>query len=206
MKPSILKLGLIGILVLAVTLAGCTGGTTQTPAATPTAAAGGQATQAPGGAQATAAPQGGGAAAGTDLTGANIFGTQAYTWVEYKMTAGSGADKMTIYYKYNQQTGKCSMRFEGVEKMEGMPTEMDCSTTGTAETSADPNEIDTDVKFVKVGTEVVTVPAGTFTADKYTATVEGNTATYWIVRDKPLIKMETTSADGSGIMELNGWG
>ena len=50
-----------------------------------------------------------------------------YNWVEYKMSTGSGSDAMTIYYKYNKQTGKCSMRFEGAQQVQGMPTEMDCS-------------------------------------------------------------------------------
>ena len=52
----------------------------------------------------------------------------------------------------------------------------------------------------------MTVPAGTFVADKYTATSQGTTATYWIVSGKPLIRMEGGSAEGSATMELAGWG
>jgi hypothetical protein len=122
------------------------------------------------------------------------------------MSTGSGADAMTIYYKYNKQTGKCTMRFEGAKKIEGMPTEMDCSSTGGAKAQGDPNQVNPDVKFIKVGTEVVTVPAGTFTADKYTATYQGVTGTYWFVTGKPLIKMASGDATGSMNMELNGMG
>jgi hypothetical protein len=122
------------------------------------------------------------------------------------MSTGSGSDAMTIYYKYDKQTGKCTMRFEGAKKIEGMPTEMDCSSTGGGKAQGDPNQVNPDVKFVKVGTEVVTVPAGTFTADKYTATYQGVTATYWFVNGKPLIKMAGGDATGSMNMELNAMG
>ncbi len=206
MKLSILSIGLIAILVIAVAFAGCSGSTSQPPAATSAAASGAQATQASGGAAATAAPQGGSASAGAATSGEDIFGAQSYNWVEYKMSAGTGAESMVVYYKYNKQTGTCTMRFETAQKIEGMPTEMDCSSTGGTSTE-NPNEVRSDVKFVKVGTESVSVPAGTFVADKYTVTVEGNTATYWIVKDKPLIKMQSPmGAQGSAIMELNGWG
>jgi hypothetical protein len=90
---------------------------------------------------------------------------------------------------------------------------MDCSgaagATGSSggQAQSNPNDIKPDVKFVKVGTETVTVGAGTFVADKYTATMEGTTATYWIVAGKPLIKMEGSASGGSpAIMELNGMG
>ncbi len=194
MKVS-LSYGLILIMVIAVAFAGCTGQSGSTTATSATTATPGV----PAAQVTTAAP------AGNTLSGNDIFGTVSYEWTEYKMTSGAGADQMTVYYKYNLKTKKCTMRFEGANVPAGMPTEMDCSSTGSTTSSNDPNEVSSDVKFVRVGTEVVTVPAGTFTADKYTATIEGNTATYWIVRDKPLIKMETTSSQGSAKMELNAW-
>lgn len=98
------------------------------------------------------------------------------------------------------------MRFEGGESMQGMPTEMDCSSTGGGNAQGDPNQVGSDVQFTRIGTEVVTVPAGTFTADKYTATNQGTTATYWFVNGKPLIKMTGGDASGSMTMELNGMG
>jgi hypothetical protein len=195
MKSTTLGFGLIVLLVIAVAFAGCSGTST-----TPTTSGGQAATQAAGGASS------GSSAAGGSVSAASLFGNLGYEWVEYKMVAGTGAEKMTIYYKYNQKTGKCSMRFEGGAAMQGMPTEMDCSSTGSAQASSNPNDVGSDVKLVKVGTESVTVPAGTFVADKYTATVGGNTATYWIAAGKPLIKMEGGNAEGKAIMELNSWG
>jgi hypothetical protein len=84
---------------------------------------------------------------------------------------------------------------------------MDCSSTGKAQSN--PNDVSStpsDVKYTYVGPDVVTVPAGTFTADKYTATVNGNTATYWIVKDKGLVKMVSNAGEGAATMELNGMG
>jgi len=185
------------LVIIAVAIAGCSGTTPTAPTTggtpAPTTAAG-----APAGT--TSAP-----AAGS-VSGGQLFGGVGYNWVEYKMSTGSGSDAMTIFYKYNKQTGKCTMRFEGAKKIEGMPTEMDCSSTGGGKTQGDPNQIGSEVKFIKVGTEVVTVPAGTFTADKYTATFQGVTGTYWIVNGKPLIKMTSGDATGSMNMELNGMG
>ncbi len=201
MKVSILSSGVILIVIIAIAFTGCTSSspTTGEPAAPATTAAAAAATTVAGSAA---------AGSGSSATGSDIFGTQAYEWVEYKMSTGSGSDAMVVYYKYNSKTGKCTMRFEGAAAA-NLPSgmqEMDCSSTGSTSSSQNPNEVNPDVKFVKVGTEVVTVPAGTFTADKYTATFEGNTATYWIVRDKPLIKMESSSSQGSVVMVLNSWG
>lgn len=180
----------IVLVVIAIAIAGCssTAPTTPTTGGTPaaTTAAGAQ-------------------AAGTVGAG-QLFGGVGYNWVEYKMSAGSGADAMTIFYKYNKQTGKCTMRFEGGQSMQGMPTEMDCSSTGGGTAQGDPNMVGPDVQFVKVGTEIVTVPAGTFTADKYTATIQETTSTYWLANGKPLIKMTSGDATDSMTMELNGMG
>ncbi|OPY35571.1 MAG: hypothetical protein A4E35_02397 [Methanoregula sp. PtaU1.Bin051] len=187
MRPAHLGFGLIVLLVIAITFAGCSG-TSTTPA--------------PSGVQGPS----GSSAAGGPIGAASVFGNPVYEWVEYKMVTGNGAEKMTLYYKYNQKTGRCTMRIEGGQAMQGMLTEMDCSSTGNAQASSDPNDVSPDMKLVKAGTETVTVPAGTFVADKYTATLEGTTATYWIVADKPLIKMEGGNAGGTVVMELNGWG
>lgn len=205
MKMSTWSLGLIFIVILAVAFSGCTSssqtsGTAATPASTAEAA--GSATTIAG----SGASTGSGTAAGGTVTGSSIFGTPSYEWFEYKETTAA-AGGMTIYYKYNIKTGECTMRYEGANLPSGMPTTIDCSNKGTTTTStSNPNEVASDVKFTKVGTEVVTVPAGTFTADKYTATVNGNTATYWIVSGKPMIKMVSSSSEGSMTMELNGWG
>jgi hypothetical protein len=207
----IMKVSQIGILavmlvVIAVALAGCTGSTPAAPATGGASAGGAQS----GGAAASSGSSP--AAAGGPVSAASVFGGLNYDWVEYKMMGGEGAEKMTIYMKYNHKTGKCTMRFEGpgMAGMEGMPSEMDCSSGNMAggQTAGNPNEVSPDVKLVKVGTETVTVGAGTFLADKYTATSEGMTATYWIASGKPLLKMEgKDNSQGSNVvMELNAWG
>lgn len=199
MGISKVSLGLIVLLVAAVAFAGCSG------TSAPPAASGGQAAPAAGGAQQAGGASPAGSAAAGPVSGASLFGGVNYRWVEYKMVSGSGQDKMTIYFKYDK-SGKCTMRFEGGAAMQGMPTEMDCSSTGQAQSGNDPNDVGSDVKFTKVGTETVTVPAGTFLADKYTATTQGGTATYWFAAGKPLIKMEGGNAGGTALMELNAWG
>jgi hypothetical protein len=143
-------------------------------------------------------------ATGSAVSGSDLFGGLSYNWVEYKMSAGSGSDAMTIYYKYNKQTGKCTMRFEGAQ-VQGMPAEMDCSSSGT--TTSDPNKVSSDAQVTcSPVDEPVIVPAGTFTATKCTITLKDGSATTWVVRDKFMVKMQSSSPQGSGEMVLNGYG
>ena len=118
---------------------------------------------------------------------------------------GSGSDAMTIYYKYDKTTGKCSMRFEGAQQVQGMPSEMDCSSTGKAQSN--PNQISSDAQVsCSPIDESVTVPAGTFSATKCTITSQGQTSTAWVVKDKFMVKMQSTSPLGSVDMVLNQYG
>lgn len=202
MKVSQISVIAVMLIVIAVALAGCTGSSPAAPATTGAPSGGSGA--------ATGGSTPSGSSSSGPVSAASVFGNVGYEWVEYKMMAGDGADKMTIYYKFNHKTGKCSMRFEGAG-MEGMPSEMDCSAGGAAtggSAAGNPNNVGSDVKLVKIGTETVTVGAGTFLADKYTATSDGMTATYWIANGKPLLKMEgkDNSQGGNVVMELNGWG
>lgn len=196
MKSTSFGFGIIVLIVVAVALAGCSGTTT------PPASTGGQATQAAGGQTTQAA---GGASSGP-VDASSLFGAN-YNWVEYKTVTGAGDQKMTVYMKWTKE-GKCTMRFEGAgaAAMQGMPTEMDCSSTGSAQSQSNPTEVHSDVKWTKVGTESITVGAGTFVADKYTATMNGVTATYWVASGKPLLKMQSGNAEGTSTTELNGWG
>jgi hypothetical protein len=201
-------IGIIAVMlvVIAVVIAGCS--STQTKATTGSASPG--AASSSGGAAAspaaTAGSQSSGSAvaAGSSASASNLFGGLSYNWIEYKTTSSSGGQSITMYIKW-EKSGKCTMRFENAPA--GMPASMDCSSTG-GKTQSNPNDVSTnsDVKYVYVGPDVVTVPAGTFTADKYTATVNGATATYWIVKDKGLVKMVGGTGEGSSTMELNGMG
>ena len=189
MKFSHVSIIAIFFVLLAVSIAGCTSSGPATPAASAT---GGELN---------------GEAASGSMSGSDLFGGLEYNWVEYKTSSDIGGQQMTIYMKWTKE-GKCSMRFEGAgsELMAGMPTEMDCSTTGSAEAQSNPTDFSSDINMVKVRTETITVPAGTFVADKYTTTVEGTTSTFWIVAGKPLIKMEGGGAEGTIVTELNDWG
>jgi hypothetical protein len=199
MKVSPVSLIAVMLVVIAVSLAGCSG---SSPAAPST----GGSIPVPG----TTASQGTSGSQSAAVSGADLFGGLSYNWVEYRMSTGSGNDAMTIYYKYNKQTGKCSMRFEGAGAA-GMPAgmqEMDCTPTGSSQVSAgDPNEINPDAKVdCSLLDESVTVPAGTFSATKCTVTSQGMTSTTWIAKGKFMVKMEANTGDGSMNMVLNSYG
>jgi hypothetical protein len=143
------------------------------------------------------------------VAGSDLFGGLNYNWVEYKMSTGSDSGGMTIYTKYNRVTGKCSMRFEGAAAA-NMPAgmqEMDCSAKGSSSTPSDPNKVSSDAKVTcSPIPESVTVPAGTFSATKCTVTTQGHTSTTWIVKDKFMVKMESSTDAGAMSMVLNAYG
>jgi hypothetical protein len=208
MKLSHIGVIAVMLLVIAVACAGCTSTQTTTPAT----GGSGQAAAASGGGAASSGAsssgsQGSGSApaAGSSVSAANLFGGLSYNWIEYKMSTSASGQAMTIYIKY-EKGGKCTMRFDPAPQ--GMPATMDCSSTG-GKTVSNPNDVSStpsDVKFTDVGPDVVTVPAGTYTAEKYTATMKGNTATYWVVKGTGMVKMEGGSSEGSMTMELNAIG
>lgn len=184
------------LVVFAIAIAGCTStsppSTTPGPTQTATTAAT-TATGTPTGT--TTAPQG-----GSNVTGANIFGSGAasYNWIEYKMSSSG----MTVFMKIDRVNGSCTMRFEG-EGVQGMPSEIPCGSSG-GPAQQNPNDVQSDVQFTFVGIESVSVPAGTYpTASKYTSQYQGVTSTFWTASGVPgFVKM----VSGDTTMELNGWG
>lgn len=187
-------IGIIAVLLIliAVALAGCSGSSPSAQSGAGTQAAG---TQAAGSSGSSAGP----------VSGTSLFGGLNYNWIEYKMSSGSGSQAMTMYIKY-EKGGKCTMRFDPAPQ--GMPATMDCTSTGSKAVS-NPNDISSsnpDVKFTDIGPDVVTVPAGTYTAEKYTATMNGATSTYWVVKGTGMVKMVGGNTQGSMTMELNGIG
>ncbi len=205
MKFTRIGMAAIALVVIAALIAGCSSSPAATPSATTTPGSAPVATQPAGPPAAQAASSGSAApAAGSSVGAGDLFGGLAYNWVEYKIQGGSAGQQMTMYIKW-EKTGKCTMRFEGAG-VQGMPTSMDCSSTGNTQSNPNDAPANSDVKYTYVGPDVVTVPAGTFTADKYTATVNGAVSTFWIVKGKPLVKMVGSSGDGSSTMELNGMG
>ncbi|AGB01635.1 hypothetical protein [Methanoregula formicica] len=189
------KIGIIAIflVVIAVAAAGCSGSIQPSQPGTGADSAGGS------------SPAAGSTSAGTS-SGTDLLGGVNYEWAEYKITSNAGGEKVSMFFKYNQKTGKCTMRIEGMEDQTGMLSNLDCSSSGSTGSASDPNDIGSDVKLAKVSTETVTVPAGTFVADKYMASSNGVTAYYWIASGKPLVKMEGGSAEGTVTTELAGWG
>lgn len=191
------------LVVIAVAVAGCTGGSTPAPAGgTQTTPAAGSATTAAG-----STPASGSASPvpGSVVTGAGIFGTGAsYNWIEYKMTM----EGMTAFMKF-EKSGKCSMRLEGKDLPGGTMT-VDCSQKGQASSvpSENPAEVKPDVRFTFVGIEPVTVPAGTYpAASKYSVTSEGNTIYYWTAPGVPtFVKYEAAAGNEKVVTELSGWG
>jgi ABC-type oligopeptide transport system substrate-binding subunit len=201
MRYSYTSLIAVMLVVIAVAIAGCS---SSSPAASPS-----------GGAQTTAAPAGtsfgsSSGGSGSAVTGASLFGGLNYNWVEYKMTTGSGDQSMTIYTKYDKTTGKCTMRFEGAAAA-NMPASMqniDCSSKGSSTTTqSNPNTVPSDAQVTcSPLTEKVVVPAGPFDATKCTVTSQGHTSTTWIVKDKFMVKMESSSDAGAVSMVLNAYG
>lgn len=202
MKVSYISFIAVMFVVVAVAVAGCSG---SAPAAPST----GVPTQAPG-SSVVPSPSVSSGTSAVAVGGTDLFGGLNYNWVEYKMSAGSGDQAMTIYYKYNKQTGKCSMRFEGAGASQ-MPASMqniDCSSQGSSQASTDPNQVSSDAKVdCSPLEESVTVPAGTFSATKCTVTSHGSTSTTWIVKNKFMVKMEGSSTEGGSVnMVLNAYG
>ncbi len=185
------------LIVIAVALAGCSG---SSPATTSPGS-----TQVP----VTTAPSGSSVSSPAAVSGGDLFGGLSYNWVEYKTTVGSGKESMTMYMKYNRQTGKCSMRFEGADA-DMLPAgmqEMDCSGAGSTAASGDPNEIRSDAKVdCSILEEPVIVPAGTFSATKCTITSPETTSYAWIAKGKFLVKMDASTDEGSMNMVLNSYG
>jgi hypothetical protein len=193
MKYSHIGIFAVILVVIAVAVAGCSGSSQPSSTGNAPASTG------------AGSPAAGSADAGS-VSGTQLLGGLNYEWAEYKITSNAGGEKVTMFFKYNQKTGKCTMRIEGMEDQTGMLSNLDCSSSGSTSSASDPNDIGSDVKLAKVTTETVTVPAGTFVTDKYMASSGGVTAYYWIASGKPLIKMEGGSAGSIVTTELSGWG
>jgi hypothetical protein len=207
MRFSHISLIAVMLVVIAVAVAGCTGNSGAQPLVKDTQAAGSTSSGSSSSGSSSSGSSGGSSAA---VGGTDLFGGLNYNWVEYKMSTSSDAGGMTIYMKFNKQTGKCSMRFEGAGASQ-MPANMqniDCSSKGgSTQTQSDPNTVPSDAKVsCSPLDESVTVPAGTFSATKCTVTSQGHTSTTWIVKNKFMVKMESSTDAGAMSMVLNSYG
>jgi hypothetical protein len=198
MKVTHISLIAVVLVVIAVSLAGCSTTTTIAPPSGGTQAAGSS-----GGSSPSGTSSGG---SGSAVSGAGLFSKLNYDWVEYKIDAGSG---MTMYMKQNRKTGICSTRIEGAAAANmpaGMASrEFPCKEgSGQASTSV-PDAPPSDAKVTcSPIPETVSVPAGTFSATKCTVVSKGMTTSSWIVKDKFVVKTEGSSTEGGSMsMVLN---
>jgi hypothetical protein len=202
-RRDIMKLSYFGILaimivVIGVAVAGCASNSPSAPATgTPASVS----PPGPAGSSAPTAAATAGSSSGGGISGASLFGGLSYNWVEYK----TSAQGTTIYIKFDKTAGTCTMRFEGANVPQGMPTTMDCSSSGKSQNN--PNQITSDAQVTcSPISEQVTVPAGSFSATKCTVVSQGTTSTTWVVPGKYMVKSESNTAQGPVDLELNAYG
>jgi hypothetical protein len=209
MRFSHISLIAVMLVVIAVAIAGCSGNSGAQPIVKSTQAAGSSSGSSTSGTSSSGSSSGSSGSSSSSVSGADLFGGLNYNWVEYKIDAGSG---MTMYIKQNKLTGKCSTRFEGAAAA-NLPADMngkeyDCK--GGSGSSSSPSVPDAPPSDAKVDCslldESVTVPAGTFSATKCTVTSQGHTSTTWIVKNKFMVKMESSTDAGAMNMVLNAYG
>ncbi|CAJ36525.1 hypothetical protein [Methanocella arvoryzae] len=209
---------LVLLVVAALSVSGCTtpggdGGKT-TPTATPGA------TDEPGvqpTASATESP-------GLMDTLSSLYQMSKFTWYEYQYMIDMG-EGMTMKMKTKMEfLGQAADPEDGVvgehirmTSTTSIPGMGDQTTTNDFYTKPDSDSSDADsddywsstAKIVNVGTETVTVPAGTFVCTKYSVTdsdMEG-TSYFWSSPQAPLPVKYSTTVEGQTMdMELVGWG
>jgi hypothetical protein len=227
MKPAQGVFIAIGLIAIAVMLAGCT---SSTPSGT-----GGQT----GAAVSAAATSAGAASAnlqpGATVDSASLFGKNA-NWFEYVMTSTVEGKTTTMTMRTDRSTdtykGAAAIHYKNTMNAEGMTSVTDIyyDTTmtnilgGTMTTTVGGKSYTMDIPAEQLkkssgptfekktaltyqGPDAVTVPAGTYAAGKYTATTDGTPVTYWVAGGVPLPVKYTTSAQGVTMTaELKGWG
>ena len=186
--------------------------TTHPPTTTPPA------TTPPGSPPQTTQPPG-----GNEISGSQLFQLGKVKHYKYKMTMTSQGTTydistdtvngkecwlftttveqqgMSMTYKiwYDKATMQCvKARMEVAGMMQDVPCAQVQQSTGGGQPKS-------DVKLTYVGTETVTVPAGTFQCLVYRVTTQGTTSTYYIAPDVPVpVKWVIESQSGSVTAEL----
>ncbi len=233
MKRSHLNFGLVIILIIAVSFAGCTTQTTSTKAGNfGQASSGGAGTGAPAGSQPVMKP-------GTTVNSSDLFGDDTHStyWVEYRTTNTFGGTVNTGTMKLENSPGEYkgtpAIHFRMTNTHDGLGTVTDTyydiprtavlgeTTTWmhngqidrTDETSRDQLQkrkvkAEDQTVYTFVGIESVTVPFGTYaTAGKYTAPSGTGTDTYWFVPGIPMpVKELYRTSDGEYTKEMVRWG
>lgn len=104
--------------------------------------------------------------------------------------------------------GHMTMKTDGTVVMDqDIPASAAASTTPSTGSTQNPLQTYQDSSMTNSGTESVTVPAGTYTATKYTWTSGDATGSAWVASSVPLPVKITSSSSGTTMdMELTGWG
>ena len=207
MRFSHISLIAVMLVVIAVALAGCSGSSPAAPSSSGTQTTGTAAGAASGGSSVPAA--------GSVVSGANLFGNANYKWYEYKMTSKDMSSNTKFEVSQDTYKGKAVkhtkmtstmttpmaattiydiyMDASGVSMGGHMKMisngqtimDQDIPAGDPSKTPKDPTA-DPTVQYTFVGVEPVNVPAGTYPAAmKYTANIQGMTSTYWTAPGVP---------------------
>ena len=223
--------GYIGILLVfvimaTVAVAGCTSSTNTNATATP--AASGMAT---GTATAVAS-----AAAGGSTPFSSVFNMGSLKYFEYQLTMANGTSNMREDFGVTYNGAKANEVSITSNMSGGMTSIMQIYSDASGNTlgghmktmqngqvlyesdipassvnssmtvSSNPIASTGNVAMTTVGTESVTVPAGTYTATKYTYTMDSASEMVWAASGVPVpVKMESSAGGQTTTMELVGW-
>lgn len=182
------------VVLTAMAAAGCTT-TTTSPSVTATPAA----SQAPATSSATAT-----AKATTPASSVPSLDFNSLKALEYKITSveDGQSTSMNMRWEYTATEVHMKITSEGTTVMDmTVPVDQASSTQESGSLSEAMNP-DFESKLISAGTDVVTVPKGTFTCTKYTVT-EGNAiGTYWLANNVPVPVKMTQSEDGKETMSM----
>jgi hypothetical protein len=141
----------------------------------------------------------------TEISSDPFQGTPAVHYKNTLVLIGQGTTIITdIYYDTtfdNILGGTITSIINGLTTTNAIPADQLKKDAGDA-------NFQKETTLIYQGRETVTVPAGTFDADKYTATTDNGNATYWVAQGVPVpVKYYILSTDGSDVTaELEGWG
>ena len=127
------------------------------------------------------------------------------------MSTGSGSDAMTIYMKFNRQTGKCTMRFEGAGCSEyaGKHAGDGLQRQGAVRrTQSNPNQVSSDAKVdCALLDESVTVPGRDVLCNQVHGHVARDThRPHGLPRASSWSRWKAVHEGGSTSMVLNAYG
>jgi hypothetical protein len=153
--------------------------------------------------------------AGMDTTTKVAYDTASYGGVsnarhtKTTLTMGEGAQAMVTESDtyFNPTTGALLGGHTKVMMGGSVLSEQDIAPGDANYEKSDYAAQSTTAVPVLVGTESVTVPKGTYTAQKYTVTTGNSTASYWIAAGVPVPIQMVTSAGGQQVtMQLVNYG